>query len=312
MVMRISISKPGKALRPRGPSQVRLGSRRLPKARVGPRSCKGNRPVPISAHGADRSSESGRIRTERPRMRKQSVSVEVAGVKILAPLEDVFTENFDKNYVCYYNNNDASLLSGLCDKYGSDKGQINSTGHPYHWPSHSYADFVERHFEHCREYIKNVFECGLGTGNPKYPSNMGKNARPGASLRAWRDYFPNANIFGADIDRDILFSEERIATFHCDQTNPQSVSELWENIKDVDFDLMIDDGLHAFEANVCLFENSFHRLKKGGIYIIEDVAIPSLFKFIKYFKTTGFNYEIVNLYRKDLSLEDNSLVIIRK
>jgi SAM-dependent methyltransferase len=245
-------------------------------------------------------------------MKKQSITVEVAGLKILAPLEDVFAENFDKNYVSYHNNNSASLLNGLCDKYGSDKGQINSAGHPYHWPSHTYADFVERHFEHCREYIKSVFECGLGTGNPKYFANMGKNAKPGASLRIWRDYFPNANVFGADIDRDILFSEERIATFYCDQRNPQSVSELWENIKEVSFDLMIDDGFHAFEANVCLFENSFHRLKKGGIYVIEDVAISSLFRFMKYFKATDFNYEIVNLYRKNQSLEDNSLVIIRK
>lgn len=42
-------------------------------------------------------------------MKKQSVSVEVGGVKILAPIQEVFAENFDKNYACYYNSNSASL-----------------------------------------------------------------------------------------------------------------------------------------------------------------------------------------------------------
>ena len=49
---------------------------------------------------------------------------------------------------------------------------------------------------------------------------MGK---PGASLRVWRDYFPNAIIYGADIDKDILFAEERIKTFYIDQLDPVAI-----------------------------------------------------------------------------------------
>ena len=37
------------------------------------------------------------------------------------------------------------------------------------------------------------------------------------------------------------------------------------------FDIIIEDGLHTFEANVCFFENSIHKLKKGGYFIIEDI-----------------------------------------
>jgi hypothetical protein len=32
----------------------------------------------------------------------------------------------------------------------------------------------------------------------------------GTSVRAFRDYLPTAQIFGADLDAEILFSDERI------------------------------------------------------------------------------------------------------
>jgi hypothetical protein len=141
---------------------------------------------------------------------------------------------------------------------------------------------------------------------------MGVKGRPGASLRVWRDYFPNAQIVGADIDRDILFEEERISTFYCDQTKRSAIQELWSNVGDVEFDLMIDDGLHTFEAGVSLFEGSIHKLKEGGVYIIEDVGVGALINFANYFGDRDHRYELVNLYRSGIPLNDNSLVIVRK
>lgn len=44
-----------------------------------------------------------------------------------------------------------------------------------------------------------------------------------------------------------------------------------EKIGIKNFDIIIDDGLHTTDANVNLFLNSFNKLKKNGIYIIEDV-----------------------------------------
>ena len=38
------------------------------------------------------------------------------------------------------------------------------------------------------------------------------------------------------------------------------------------FDIIIEDGLHIFECNVLFFENSFHKLNVGGVFIIEDVC----------------------------------------
>ena len=56
---------------------------------------------------------------------------------------------------------------------------------------------------------------------------------------------------------------------------------MWNN-KDLeeDFDIIIEDGLHTFNANVCFFENSIHKLKSGGYYIIEDIVITEKHLFI--------------------------------
>jgi hypothetical protein len=232
--------------------------------------------------------------------------------KLPVKLYDLMELNCDRYFTTYYKLNRESILNYLCDKYGSDKGEINNTGHGYSWPSHSYADFVERLFGHCRCHLKAVFECGLGTNNPALPSSMGVNGKPGASLRMWREYFPAAEIVGADIDREILFQEDRITTYYCDQTDKNSIEKMWEQCHIEHFDLMIDDGLHTFEAGKSLLENSFHMLKDGGIYIIEDVSVDLIIKYNDFLINEKYNYEFVNLYRKGLSLGDNSLVVIRK
>jgi len=212
----------------------------------------------------------------------------------------------------HYKKNDKCLISSLCDTYGSDKGSLSPTGHPYPWPAHTYAHHYSELFDHCRNHILNVFECGLGTNNPDLPSSMGIKGKPGASLRVWRDYFPNANIIGIDIDKEILFEENRIKTFRVDQTDKKSIDELWSNIK-IQFDIMIDDGLHTFDAGRVLFENSIHKLVNGGIYIIEDVTPQDLLKFKSYFSDFEYSVKYVNLIRPNSNfISDNNLVILRK
>jgi hypothetical protein len=226
--------------------------------------------------------------------------------------ETILHENTDLHYSVSYNRDTKSDLNSLCDKYGSDKGEVATEGHPYPWVSHTYADFYDGRFGHCRDHIKTVFECGIGTNNVAAASNMGQSGKPGASLRVWRDYFPNAHIHGADVDRSTLFSDTRISTYHVDQTSPEAIALLWTQVPVVEFDLMIDDGLHTFEAGVCLFENSFQKLRKNGIYVIEDVIHEATIKFLEYFKQRDLRVEFVHLTRKDSAHYDNSLIVITK
>jgi hypothetical protein len=231
--------------------------------------------------------------------------------KIQGMLERTLKKNSTYSYTVHYEKDESNRISQLCDKYGSDKGAIRTAGHPYRWASHTYADFLDARFGHCRETIKTVFECGLGTTNPAYPFNMGKDAKPGASLRVWRDYFPNARIIGADLDKSTLFEHERIKTYHVDQTSKVSIVNMWSQIAISDFDLMIDDGLHQYEAGICLFENSSARLAPRGHYIIEDVNSFDMMRYKRFFSGRPFKVEYITLARPRVPLDNNQLVVIR-
>jgi hypothetical protein len=195
-------------------------------------------------------------------------------------------------FLAQYPKNSKSILNELCDHYGSDKGELTPSNNPYPWPSHNYADVYEMLFQSGRHNIDLLIECGIGTNNPELSSSMGANGKPGASLRVWRDYFPNAQILGIDIDAKTLFSEERINTFHCDQTDPTSIRRFLENAKvgPATVDIIIDDGLHTYSAGKTLFESLAQYLKADGIYVIEDVLSEDSLEYKTYFSKLDSQY----------------------
>ena len=109
-----------------------------------------------------------------------------------------------------------------------------------------------------------------GTNNTDIVSNMGENGRPGASLRAFRDFCPSAMIFGADIDRRILFAEDRIETRFVDQSDTATLDESSAKLPG-DFDLIVDGGLHAPDANLATLRFAMAKARIGGWIVIEDI-----------------------------------------
>lgn len=150
-------------------------------------------------------------------------------------------------------------LTDIMNEAGSDKGQGR----------HNYTTIYEELFESIRYNVKTFCEIGLGTTNPTIKSNMGSYGIPLASVRGWRKYFKNADIYGGDIDKDILRNEERIKTYSIDMTDIESISHFWKNFT-FKHDIIMDDGLHEYDANVLLFENSYSRFNQ--YYIIEDIG----------------------------------------
>ena len=151
-----------------------------------------------------------------------------------------------------------------------------------------------------------ILEIGIGTNNIQVASNMGKDGKPGASLRAFSQYFPNSEIFGADIDKNILFNSENIKTFYLNQNDIDTFdNKLIENKK---FDLIIDDGLHMQSANLNTLRFSLDRLNENGILVIEDIPSSALdtWKIVATLLEDPFDLEIVQcvynfvviLYRK--------------
>lgn len=157
----------------------------------------------------------------------------------------------------------ATELCKIAYKYGSDKcPQLLF---------HNYTPFYWKLLKSRKKSIKKVLELGIG-----YPADMthvvdlrGSYMR-GASLYMWRDFFPNAQIYGADIAPETIFEEERIKTYLCDERRREDLVKLIEKTGP-DIDLFIDDASHYLEDQVFTCQTLMTLLKKDVIYIIEDV-----------------------------------------
>ena len=60
-------------------------------------------------------------------------------------------------------------------------------------------------------------------------------------------------------------------------------------------DVIIDDGVHEYDTNILFLENSLHKLKKGGYYVVEDVTKEDLGKWennLDYLQKKYNNFEI--------------------
>jgi hypothetical protein len=152
-------------------------------------------------------------------------------------------------------------LNKLFSLYGSDKNK------------HGYDKLYSYIFSMISLTPK-ILEIGMGSVNSNIPSNMGKRGVPGASLRAFADLFPDSQIYGADIDKAILFQENNIKTFFLDQNQLSTYDNpIIENKK---FDLIIDDGVHMQSANLNSLLFSLERLTNNGVLVVEDVPFSAL------------------------------------
>jgi len=130
----------------------------------------------------------------------------------------------------------------------------------------------------------------------------------GYSIRMWRDYFINGKIVGADVilydEAKSLLEDSRCQLIYEDATKP----EILHHLKDMKFDVIIDDGSHDFNDQVNSFNLLKNLIKPGGVYVVEDIV--DIDSTNKIFKSLHDNCEIIdNRYIKNRS--DDVLVIYK-
>jgi Rps23 Pro-64 3,4-dihydroxylase Tpa1-like proline 4-hydroxylase len=208
-----------------------------------------------------------------------------------------------------------STPTPLCEimtRHKSDKGHDKGHGR------HNYTLVYDSLLKEKRENELRVFELGVGTNNVSLKSSMGINGRPGASLYGWEEYLPKSQIYGADIDKSILFSSGRIKTFYCDQTDASCIADMWAQPElALPFDLIVEDGLHTFQANKCFLENSIHKLNSDGYYIVEDILESEISLFENQLQIwrdmyPGCTFTLVKIPLKNNTYDDNNLLVVHK
>ncbi len=225
---------------------------------------------------------------------------------------------FNYKYTSYYIKKDNNELSKICQKYLANKGynmsQLKDSNFYLEF-FQNYSDYYSEIFHQNKNNIKNVLELGIGSldkNNQYNMSMLGKNYKPGASLRVWRDYFNKANIYGADIDTKTLFKEKRITTSYVDQSDPKSILKMFKKFKVKRYDIIIDDGCHRFNETIIFFKEAIKKLSDNGIYIIEDIVPSQRKKFLKFFKTSNLQVKLINFSRPKKNILSNCLITIRK
>jgi len=127
--------------------------------------------------------------------------------------------------------------------------------------SHFYTPHYQRHFQHLKDKPINLLEIGIGGwNNPQGGGN---------SLRMWKAFFPQANIYGIDIQDKSYHDEKRIKTFKGSQVDEKFLQSVIDEIGQPD--IIIDDGSHYTHHVIETFKLLFPLLKADGIYAVEDL-----------------------------------------
>ncbi len=139
-----------------------------------------------------------------------------------------------------------NLLDKIAIKYGTDKSSL----------CHKYTRHYFNYFSALREKKLRLLEIGVDQGR---------------SLRMWEEFFPNAEIFGIDINPDCLkLAGDRVKIIVGNQADEKFLQSFADEVAG-GFDIIIDDGGHFMEQQLTSFKILFPYLNADGIYVIEDL-----------------------------------------
>lgn len=127
-------------------------------------------------------------------------------------------------------------------------------------PDHQYLPHYDSIFHPRRNEALKFLEIGINN-NPVATPESG-------SLYMWRDYFPNAQIFGIDAMPSKAFSAPRIRVFTGLQGDKAFLASVVAETGPLD--IIVDDGSHKSCDHLASFEFLWDHLSDGGWYIIED------------------------------------------
>jgi hypothetical protein len=181
--------------------------------------------------------------------------------------------------------------------------------------AHNYLETYDSFFSKRRLEKLNVLEIGVLFGG---------------SLKMWEHYFENSQIYGIEdfsqkdghgyyshapviakeVQNDLAQHERiKLLVFDCEDSNVIS-----STLKDLNFDIIIDDASHTFTQQEFNLLNYYPFLNKNGLYICEDIQSNTEGALlIQKFKSIYDDYQDIELLEMDpLRKSDDRIVLIRK
>jgi hypothetical protein len=159
--------------------------------------------------------------------------------------------------------------------------------------SHDYINgFYNELFSPLQEKKVKILEIGILTGE---------------SLKLWRDFFVNGEIWGIDatVQKPANFVQDTFVLLG-DAYNKKYVDKL-----PTGFDFIIDDAIHSVEKHKKVIELYASKVKKGGSIIIEDLQKFSDLEEVMSFCPKGWSVEYLDL-RKNKGRFDDVIIKFTK
>ena len=103
----------------------------------------------------------------------------------------------------------------------------------------------------------------------------------GDSLRTWEQYFPNAEIYGVDLDESTKQNEKgRVHIVVGDATSQETYETLKAETGGAF--IILDDASHAWGDQRRSFELFWDLVRPGGFYVVEDLGCRAIGVFPQY------------------------------
>ena len=145
-------------------------------------------------------------------------------------------------------NKDLSFLFKYFDSYKLQEG---------------YTDFYHENLKGLKGKKLDILEIGVARGD---------------GIASFYFYFPYSNLIGVDNNPfKIRYKSKRIRNMYVDISSRQILKNLTNHLNQK-FDLIIEDCSHKLIDQILCFSENFKNLKKGGIYIVEDLNFPEIHK----------------------------------
>ena len=145
-------------------------------------------------------------------------------------------------------NKDLSFLFKYFDSYKLQEG---------------YTDFYHENLKGLKGKKLDILEIGVARGD---------------GIASFYFYFPYSNLIGVDNNPfKTRYKSKRIRNMYVDISSRQILKNLTNHLNQK-FDLIIEDCSHKLIDQILCFSENFKNLKKGGIYIVEDLNFPEIHK----------------------------------
>jgi glycosyltransferase involved in cell wall biosynthesis len=213
-------------------------------------------------------------------------------------------------------------VSNLCEiamQFNSDKcpySKETTSGH-----RHPYTPVYDTLFSSLRTQSINIAEIGIEKND---------------SINIWRQYFPNADIYGFEYNEQYLQEaiNQNLSNVYYEKIDVKDANNIRKTFQTINkkYDILIDDSTHLFEDQIRVIQNSIEYLNEGGILVVEDIFRNrseedyqrELQGISKYFSSATFmttehenkfsgdwnNDKLLVLVRNDVKVEKSKVFII--